>query len=141
MKKHNITPVTYGDAVYIKNNKYSILSGDVLMTMLSKILNPSKIIFAINVEGLYNNMKDKKIIKEIKFENDKTYKNKQMKINLMSNINIDDVTGGIKRKVEEATKIAKTGKDVIFINGLDSIQIQKAVQDKNFKGTIFKGKI
>jgi isopentenyl phosphate kinase len=86
-------------------------------------------------------MKDKKIIKEIKFENDKTYKNKQMKINLMSNINIDDVTGGIKRKVEEATKIAKTGKDVIFINGLDSIQIQKAVQDKNFKGTIFKGKI
>ena len=141
MTKHNITPVTYGDAVYIKNNKYSILSGDVLMTMLSKILNPSKIIFAINVEGLYNNMKDKKIIKEIKFENDKTYKNKQMKINLMSNINIDDVTGGIKRKVEEATKIAKTGKDVIFINGLDSIQIQKAVQDKNFKGTIFKGKI
>jgi isopentenyl phosphate kinase len=86
-------------------------------------------------------MKDKKIIKEIKFENDKTYKNEQMKINLMSNIHIDDVTGGIKRKVEEATKIAQTGKDVIFINGLDSIQIQKAVQDKNFKGTIFKGKV
>jgi isopentenyl phosphate kinase len=139
--KNNLIPVTYGDVVYIKNNKYSILSGDVLMTMLSKILDPYKIIFAINVDGLYNNMKDKKIIKEIKFENNKTYKKKQMKVNLMKNVNIDDVTGGIKRKVEEATKIANTGKDVMFINGLDPIQIQKAVQDKNFKGTIFKGKI
>lgn len=141
MTKYNIIPVTYGDAVYVKNNKYSILSGDVLMTILSKILNPSKIIFALNVDGLYNNMKEKKIIKEIKFENAKSYKNKQTKFNLMNNTNIDDVTGGIKRKVEEATKIAETGKDVIFINGLDSTQIQNAIQDKNFKGTIFKGKV
>ena len=63
-----------------------------------------------------------------------------MIINLTDNLNIDDVTGGIKRKVEEATKIAKTGKDVIFINGLNPLQIQKVVEDKNFKGTIFKGK-
>ena len=111
------------------------------MSMLSKILNPSKIIFALNVDGLYNNMKEKKIIKEIKFENAKIYKNKQTKINLINNTNIDDVTGGMKRKVEEATKMAETGKDVIFINGLDSRQIQNAIQDKNFKGTIFKGKI
>ena len=47
----------------------------------------------------------------------------------------------MKRKVEEATKMAETGKDVIFINGLDPRQIQNAIQDKNFKGTIFKGKI
>ncbi len=141
MTEHNIIPVTYGDAVYIKNNKYSILSGDVLMTILSKILNPSKIIFALNVDGLYNNMTDKKIIKEIKLENDETSIKKPTKINLTNNVNIYDVTGGIKRKVEEASKIAETGKDVIFINGLDSIQIQKAAQDKNFKGTIFKGKI
>jgi isopentenyl phosphate kinase len=141
MTEHNIIPVTYGDAVYIKNNKYSILSGDVLMTILSKILNPSKIIFALNVDGLYNNMRDKKIIKEIKFENDETSKKKPTKINPTNNVNIYDVTGGIKRKVEEASKIAETGKDVIFINGLDSIQLQNAVQDKNFKGTIFKGKV
>lgn len=141
MTKNNIIPVTYGDAVYIKNNKYSIMSGDVLMTMLSKILNPSKIIFAINVDGLYTNLRDKKIIKEIKIENNKTHKNKQMKFNLRSNMNIDDVTGGIKRKIKEATKIAKMGKDVYFINGLVPLQIQNVVEDKNFKGTIFKGKI
>lgn len=117
------------------------MSGDVLMTMLSKILNPSKIIFAINVDGLYTNLRDKKIIKEIKIENNKTRKNKQMKINLRSNVNIDDVTGGIKRKIKEATKIAKMGNDVYFINGLVPLQIQNVVEDKKFKGTIFKGKI
>ena len=140
MTEYNIIPVTYGDAVYRKNNNYSILSGDVLMTILSKALNPSKIIFALNVDGLYNNMNEKKIIKEIKFEKNNTYNNKSTKINLTNNLNVHDVTGGIKRKVEEATKIAGTGKDVIFINGLDSTQIQKALQDEGFKGTIFKGK-
>ena len=138
MTAHNIIPVTYGDIVHIKDNKYSILSGDVLITMLSKILQPSKIIFALNVDGLYNNIIDKKIIKEINFEYEKK---EQRNINFGRDLTIQDVTGGIKRKVEEATKIAKTGKDVIFLNGLDPIQIEKAIKDKQFKGTIFKGKI
>ncbi len=138
MAEHDIIPITYGDIVYIKNNKYSILSGDVLMTMLSKILLPSKIIFALNVDGLYNNIIDKKIIKEINFEYEKK---KQRIFNFKRDLTIKDATGGIKRKVEEATKIARTGKDVIFLNGLDPIQIENAVKDKEFKGTIFKGKI
>jgi isopentenyl phosphate kinase len=138
MTAHNIIPVTYGDIVHIKDNKYSILSGDVLITMLSKILQPSKIIFALNVDGLYNNITDKKIIKEINFEYEKK---EQRNINFGRDLTIKDVTGGIKRKVEEATKIARTGKDVIFLNGLDPIQIEKAIKDKRFKGTIFKGKI
>jgi len=138
MTEHNLIPITYGDIVHIKNNKYSILSGDIIMTMLSKILKPSKIIFALNVDGLYNNIIDKEIIKEINFE----YKErKQKKIDFRKDITIKDVTGGIKRKFEEATKIAKMGKNVIFLNGLDPIQIEKAIKGQQFKGTIFKGKI
>jgi isopentenyl phosphate kinase len=138
MTEYNIIPITHGDIVYIKNNKYSILSGDVLMTMLSKILQPSKIIFALNVDGLYNNIIDKKIIKEINFE---YKKKKQGVINFERDLSIKDVTGGMKRKVEEATKIARSGKNVIFLNGLNPIQIEKAIKDRQFKGTIFKGKI
>jgi isopentenyl phosphate kinase len=138
MTEYNIIPITHGDIVYIKNNKYSILSGDVLMTMLSKILQPSKIIFALNVDGLYNNIIDKKIIKEINLE---YKKKKQGVINFERDLSIKDVTGGMKRKVEEAIKIARSGKNVIFLNGLNPIQIEKAVKDRQFKGTIFKGKI
>ncbi|MGE0242934.1 MAG: isopentenyl phosphate kinase [Nitrososphaeraceae archaeon] len=138
MTEHSIIPITYGDIVHIKNNKYSILSGDVLMTTFSKLLIPSKIIFTLNVDGLYNNTTDKKLIKEVNF--DSKYK-LQRKINFKTEINITDVTGGIKRKVEEAKKISIEGLDVIFLNGLSPIQIENAITDKEFKGTIFKGKI
>jgi isopentenyl phosphate kinase len=138
MTEYNIIPITYGDVVHIRNNKYSILSGDVLMTLLSKILKPSKIIFALNVDGLYNNIKERKIINEINF---KSNYRKQKSIDFNSDLPINDVTGGIKRKVDEATKIAKMGMNVIFLNGLDPIQIENAIKNKRFKGTIFKGKI
>ncbi|HET8793347.1 MAG TPA: isopentenyl phosphate kinase [Nitrososphaeraceae archaeon] len=138
MTEHNIIPITYGDIVHIFNNKYFILSGDVLMTTLSKILKPSKIIFTLNVDGLYNNTIDKKIIKEVNFGSKVKL---QKQTNFQNDINIADVTGGIKRKVEEAKKISREGLDVIFLNGLNPIQIENAVTDKEFRGTIFKGKI
>jgi len=138
MTEHCIIPITYGDIVHIHSNKYSILSGDVLMTIFSKVLKPSKIIFTLNVDGLYNNTTDKKLINEVKFD----ISNKlQKQINFQNKMNTRDVTGGIKRKVEEAKKISNKGLDVIFLNGLNPIQIENAITDKEFKGTIFKGKI
>ena len=137
MTEHHIIPITYGDIVHVFNNKYSILSGDVLMTTLSKILKPSKILFALNVDGLYNNAIDKKLIKEVNFGSKILI---QKQTNLQNDIKIVDVTGGIKRKVEEAKKIAREGLDIIFVNGLNPIQIENAITDKEFRGTIFKGK-
>ena len=51
-----------------------------------------------------------------------------------------DVTGGMARKVEEAAKIAKMGIDVFFVNGNNPERIVKAVKNRKFKGTLFKGK-
>ena len=102
-----------------------------------KILKPSKILFALNVDGLYNNAIDKKLIKEVNFGSKVKL---QKQTNFQNDINIADVTGGIKRKVEEAKKISREGLDVIFLNGLNPIQIENAVTDKEFRGTIFKGK-
>ncbi|MDW3653652.1 MAG: isopentenyl phosphate kinase, partial [Nitrososphaeraceae archaeon] len=53
MTRDKIIPVTYGDIVYRANHKYSILSGDELMTMISHVLKPKKVIFAVNVDGIY----------------------------------------------------------------------------------------
>ncbi len=49
-----------------------------------------------------------------------------------------DVTGGMKRKVEEATRISKMGLDVFFVNGNKPERITNAVKGK-FEGTIFRG--
>src|SRR5690349_17607051 len=53
----NIIPVTFGDVIHVRGGKFSILSGDVLMTMLARALRPMKVIFAVNVDGVYQNLK------------------------------------------------------------------------------------
>jgi isopentenyl phosphate kinase len=54
--------------------------------------------------------------------------------------NTMDVTGGMTRKVEEASKIAKMGISVFFVNGNKPERIVKAVKNNKFEGTLFKGK-
>jgi isopentenyl phosphate kinase len=51
-----------------------------------------------------------------------------------------DVTGGMTRKVEEALKISKIGMNVFFVNGNKPERILKAVRNRKFKGTLFRGK-
>lgn len=128
ISKSGLIPVTFGDALWFGQNKTYILSGDKIMTYLSKILRPRLSIFVLNEDGLYSDLKTKKLIKELKGESPKISENKM------------DVTGGMTRKVEEASKIAKMGLDVFFVNGNKSDRIVQAVKNKKFEGTLFKGK-
>lgn len=98
------------------------------MTLLSKILKPRLIIFALNEDGLYSDLTTKKLIRELKGENPKISENKM------------DVTGGMSRKVEEATNIAKMGMNVFFVNGNKPERILKAIKNKKYEGTLFRGK-
>ncbi|MEW6604019.1 MAG: gamma-glutamyl kinase, partial [Thermoproteota archaeon] len=41
MARSKLMPVTFGDVVHMQGTKYSILSGDTLMTILAKALRPS----------------------------------------------------------------------------------------------------
>ena len=98
------------------------------MTHLSKILKPRLCIFALNEDGLYFDLKSKKLIRELKGENPTISKNNM------------DVTGGMTRKVEEATNISKMGMDVFFVNGNKPERIVKAIKNRKFEGTVFRGK-
>ncbi len=126
--KSGLIPVTFGDALWYGQNKTYILSGDKIMTYLSKILKPRLSIFALNEDGLYSDLKTKKLIYELKDEKPTISENMM------------DVTGGMTRKVEEATKIAKMGINVFFVNGNKPERIVKAVKNKKFEGTLFRGK-
>jgi isopentenyl phosphate kinase len=127
--ENGIIPVTYGDIVHINRRNYSILSGDVIMRILSQALHPSKVIFALNVDGIYKNIKTKETIKEIK--------NSNRSIDL-SRVEAD-VTGGMRRKVTEALKIARSGVDVLMVNGLNPERIINAISGSAFEGTTIKG--
>ena len=126
--KSGLIPVTYGDALWYGQKKTYILSGDKIMTYLAKILKPRLCIFVLNEDGLYSDLKSKKLIYELRDKRHLILENKM------------DVTGGMTRKVEEALKIAKIGMNVFFVNGNKPERILKAVRDRKFEGTLFRGK-
>ena len=126
--KSGLVPVTYGDALWFGQKKTYILSGDRIMTLLAKILKPRLAIFVLNEDGLYSDLKSKKLIYELRGQRPLISKNKM------------DVTGGMARKVEEASKISKMGMNVFFVNGNKPERIVKAIKNRKFEGSLFRGK-
>jgi len=120
-------PVTYGDALWYGQKKSFILSGDRIMSVLATILKPRLSIFVINVDGLYSNIKTKKLIRELKGRKPLISKSSK------------DVTGGMNRKVDEAIKISKKDMNVFFVNGNKPERIIDAINRKKFHGTLFRG--
>ncbi len=121
-----LVPITYGDALWYGNKKSYILSGDKIMSLLARVLRPRLSIFVLNEDGLYSNMKTKKLIYD--FKDEKIF----IKKTLM------DVTGGMTRKVAEASKISKMGLKVFFVNGNKPERIVNAITRKKFEGTLFR---
>ncbi len=137
MAHTGLLPVTFGDAIHINDGNYSILSGDVIMTMMTKLLNPSKVIFAVNTDGVYTDNRSGNTIRELtradirrgKFFGSRTSRTKG-----------PDITGGMSRKVREALKISSAGIDVMIINGLKPERLIQAVRSgpENFEGTLIR---
>ena len=125
--KSNLVPVTFGDALWYGKKKSYILSGDKIMTILAKTLRPRLSIFVLNVDGVFSDLKTKNLIYEMKSQRPQ-----------FSKISMD-VTGGMKRKIEEATRISRLGLDVFFVNGNKPQRIVDAIKRKKFEGTLFRG--
>jgi len=121
-----LIPITYGDALWYGNKKSYILSGDKIMSLLARVLRPRLSIFVLNEDGLYSNMETKKLIYD--FKDEKIF----IKKTLM------DVTGGMTRKVAEASKISKMGLKVFFVNGNKPERIVNSITRKKFEGTLFR---
>ena len=131
MARSRIMPVTFGDVVSIEGAKYTILSGDSLMTIIARVLRPAKVIFATNVDGIYSDLEARKLIPLISANaSGKAY---QVSVNTVS-----DVTGGMQRKITEAFKIASGGMDVMMVNGLYPERIVEAAQGKPTIGSLIK---
>ena len=123
--KAGLVPISYGDVMWYGKNKFYILSGDKIMGILSKILKPRLVIFTLNVDGVYSDMRSKKLLREIKGKNPE-----------ISEVEMD-VTGGMSRKIKEAISISKSGTKVLLVNGNNPDRIVNAAKGK-FEGTLFK---
>ena len=96
------------------------------MTTIGNILKPRLSLFVLDVDGVYSDLKTKKLIYDFKKEKPEIKNNKM------------DVTGGMTRKITEANKMAKAGLKVFFVNGNKPKRITDAVSGKRFEGTLFR---
>ncbi|RLF45337.1 MAG: acetylglutamate kinase [Thermoplasmata archaeon] len=114
----NFIPVLFGDVVIAKDKGIDILSGDQIISYLANKMMPEKVIFLMDVDGIYD-------------KNPKIYKDARLievidkKIMLHGEAAKFDVTGGIKNKVEEALKISCP---IYFINGGIKGNLTKAIK-------------
>jgi len=109
-----------------------ILSGDQIAGYLAKILRAEKVIFLMDVDGIYDkNPREKgaKLITEL------TKEGIEHLLESSESAGID-VTGGIGNKLKKALEIAHYS-DVYFINGKVKGNLTKVLQGEN-PGTVIK---
>ena len=124
MLEKNFIPVLFGDVALSHDKGMDILSGDQIISFLAEKLMPEKVIFLMDVDGIYNKNpveKDAKLLDVI-----------DEKKSIEGGIEGIDVTGGIKNKVKEAKKMKCP---VYFINGMVRGNLSKAIEGKKV-GTI-----
>lgn len=127
--KSGMCPVLYGDAMWHKDRMSYILSGDVIMSMLSEMLRPRLAVFAMDVDGLYESMESKRVIQKVDAK-------RLAEFNIADDAQKNDVTGGMVRKVRAATEISDNGVDVFFVNGKKPDRITDILHNK-YAGTYF----
>lgn len=121
--KRGLLPVLYGDIVLSisDDSKYEILSGDTLAWILANKLNASKLLFATNVNGVFDKdpkESDAKLLREVSLSS----------LHISISKPLVDVTGGMMRKLVEGIKYIRNGLEVLIFNGLVENNVYNALK-------------
>ena len=122
--KLGCVPSTGGDIVSDVSAGFSIVSGDQLAAYLAIALKARMLIFATDVDGIFDadpkTRQSAHLIKEISVSSIR-------RISTDMGRTITDVTGGMKNKLEEAAAAAFNGIPVFFVNLLKGNRMQDLV--------------
>jgi isopentenyl phosphate kinase len=124
--KEGLTPVTFGD-VMLTPAGFKVISGDVIVQELARVLAPDRCVFALDVDGVYEE-NSRVIVPELS----------PSKIKRMSVPGGDDATGGMKTKLDAAARIAAGGTKVCFVSGYRRNEFSKALRGLDFYGTVVR---
>jgi isopentenyl phosphate kinase len=125
-----VVPVTCGDATFDRELKFTVLSGDQISVYLAKALKASRIVYATDVDGVYEvdrQTGERHLIPVLNYKKHTTL--------LYGGVGGDDVTGGMFNKVEAAFEAVQAGVKVVVVNGLVEGRIESAVKGLEVVGT------
>ncbi len=126
-----LTPVTCGDVVLDRVKGFTVLSGDTTAAYIASRLRASRLIYAIDRDGVY--VRDR-VTGEVRVAE---VLSPGMPIEPMG-ASGEDVTGGIVGKVEEGLRAAERGVEVWVVNGLREGVLAEAVGGGRVRGTRLK---
>ncbi|SRR5579875_2469758 len=123
-----LTPLSYGN-VFVSGQGARIISGDEVCLALARSLSVSRVIFAMDVDGVYSNPSlEGDVIPILNSVAD-----------VHSRVRRWDVTGGLGAKLKLGFEISRLGVDVCFLNGLFPDRIRKAISGgENFRGSMIR---
>ena len=123
---NNFIPLTFGDVVLDSKLGFSICSGDLLVLALAEYFKPEKVIFVIDEDGLYTS--NPKMDSGAKLIEKTTIKDL---VDLSTSMDRhDDVTGGMKGKIDTIKTISHFGIDTIILNGNKNDRLYNSMMDK-----------
>jgi len=127
-------PLLYGDVVLDMGERgVSILSGDTIASFLASRLRADKLIYVLDVDGIYlEDPKKRPNAKLIKFLNEGVLKRVEV------TTSDSDATGGLVRKIREAFSAFRSGVRVVCFISWRRKNLLKALDGLNFKGTIIR---
>lgn len=132
---NGIIPILYGDVIFDKVWGNSIASGEKIIMFLAKQYKPQKVIIATDVDGVFDSNPKRnpnaKLIKEY------TSAVNKKKIEITSEMDYADVTGGMKHKVNALVRLAEQNIKSIVINGKIKNRVYKALIGEQVIGTYF----
>lgn len=134
--RQNYIPLLYGEMVFDSVLEMSICSGDALAAALAKKFDAQKILFASDIDGIFNRdpylHKDAELIKNTTLE-------KLRNLSEISESHNIDATGGLQGKIKQIQTVKSPSlKTIEFFNGMESTNYKHALLGDKFEHTVIK---
>lgn len=126
-------PSTGGDIVCDLNRGFSVVSGDQIAAYLAVKLQASKLIFGVDVDGVYS--ANPKLDRHARIMTELTPREAMDAVRHAGELDTPDVTGGMAGKIREAIPAASNGIPVYFVNLTKGNRITKAVLNQKVKSS------
>lgn len=129
-----LMPVMFGDVVFDRSKGFGICSGDQLIEVLCGIYYPEKVVFVSDVDGLFD--KDPKTHQDAKLLPEVTL---ELLGGVSSESCVDDVTGGVRAKMETMLRMTSSERDCVLVNGSVEGRLYSLLKGDRVISTTVKG--